>query len=159
MDCPMIVRPFKKSDARDCTDVITACVTSMKHLDGPARFYMLSKNDPADFFNEIKEDYALVAELHGQVVGVGALHENEIHRVYVSPDYQGNGIGETLILELEAEAEARGITRLQLQTPVASTDFYEHLGYTNEGKGYAKIGYATFEVVNMTKEISRPAGV
>lgn len=155
----MIVRQFKKSDARECCNVINDCITSMTHLDGPARFYMLSQNVPADFFNEIKEDYALVAELHGHIVGVGALHENEIHRVYVSPDYQGNGIGETLLLALEAEAETLGIQSLELQTPPDDVEFYEHLGYENTGTIYTKIGFATVLVVNMSKKITKPAGV
>ena len=155
----MIVRQFKKSDARECCNVINDCITSMTHLDAPARFYMLTKNVPSDFFNEIKEDYALVAELHGHIVGVGALHENEIHRIYVSPDYQGNGIGETLLLALEAEAGIQGIQLLQLQTPPDAVEFYEHLGYTDEGTSYTKIGFATVKVVNMSKDISAPAGV
>ena len=155
----MIVRQFVKADARECCSVINACVNSMKHLNSPARFYMLSTNVPADLFNEIKEDYALVAELHGQIVGVGALHDNEIHRVYVSPDYQGNGIGETLILSLEAEAQARGVEHLELQSPHDDVGFYEHLGYTNKGTTHAKIGFATVELVNMSKTISKAASV
>lgn len=155
----MIVRQFERADARECCSVINACIASMKHLDNPARFYMLSTNIPADFFNEIKEDYALIAELHGHIVGVGALHDNEIHRVYVSPDYQGNGIGETLILSLEAEAQARGVERIELQTPHDAVEFYEHLGYTNKGIAHEKIGYATVELVNMSKTISKAANV
>ncbi len=155
----MIVRQFEKADARECCNVINDCITSMSHLDGPARFYMLAKNVPSDFFNEIKEDYALVAELHGHIVAVGALHDNEVHRIYVSPDYQGNGIGETLLLALEAEAETRGVQTLELQTPLDSVEFYEHLGYSNDGITYTKIGYATVKVINMSKDISAPAGV
>ena len=112
----MIVRQFEQSDARACCSIINACITSTSHLSSPARFFLLSNNVPADFYNEIKDDYALIAELYGQVVGVGALRDNKIHHLYVSPDYQGSGIGETLMLALEAEAEAQGIaSRIEKQ--------------------------------------------
>lgn len=155
----MILRQFEQDDARACCSIINACITSTPHLSTSARFFLLSKNIPADFYNDVKDGYTLIAELYGQVVGVGALHENEIHHLYVSPDYQGSGIGETLMLALEAEAEAQGIDMIELESPAQSLEFYEHLGYQNEGVISDDIAHATLGLTKMSKKISKLAGV
>lgn len=154
----MIIRQFQKMDASACCSVINACITSMTHLDAPSRFYLLSKNVPSDFYNDIKDDYALVAELYGQVVAIGAIRDDEIHTVYVSPDYQGNGIGETLMVSLEAELQARGIETIQIKVPQHSIAFYEQLGYAKKSS-QAKLNLASVELFLMSKPINKFAGV
>jgi len=155
----MIVRPFKKSDAPACCNVINSCLTAMTNLDNPTRFYAMSNNIPADFYAAIKDDYALVAELHGQIVGVAALHDDEMHHVYVSPDYQGSGIGETLVLALEAEAKAYGITQLHITAAQDAVEFFKHIGYRIQGNQYRKVKYSAIQEVKMTKTIAESASV
>lgn len=155
----MIIRQFDKMDARACCSIIDACITATAQLSTPARFYLQSKNVPADFYNDVKDDYTLIAELHGHVVGVGALRSNQIHHIYVSPDFQGSGIGESLMLALEAEAEALGIEVIEIDASHESLEFYQHLGYKNNGKSNTNIEHATLEVTKMSKHISKPAGV
>ncbi|MGB7338554.1 MAG: GNAT family N-acetyltransferase [Phototrophicaceae bacterium] len=154
----MIIRQFEKKDASACCSIINACITAMTHLDSPSRFYLLSKNVPSDFYNTIKDDYALVAELHGQIVAIGAIKDNEIHTVFVSPDYQGNGIGEALMVSLEAELQARGVKVIQVHTPAHSIAFYEQLGYTKR-KTQSKINLTSVELTKMSKRINKFAGV
>lgn len=155
----MIIREFKQSDAAKCCQIINSCVNYMTGLNAQARFYILSKNIPDDFYTEIKDDYALVAELHGQIVGVGSLRENEIRRLYVSPDFQGSGIGETLMLSLEAEAQTQNVETITLQCPPNTVEFYQHLGYNKNGISHSEIGLAKFDVVNMSKSVPKPASV
>jgi ribosomal protein S18 acetylase RimI-like enzyme len=86
----------------------------------------------------------LVAELEGAVVGMAQLapsdaqnaaHRAEVQRVAVAPDARGKGIGRELMLEVEREARARGLTLLWLTTHdgTAAARFYEALGYTQLG--------------------------
>jgi GNAT superfamily N-acetyltransferase len=63
----------------------------------------------------------LVATLHGEPVGCGALkfHGNapaEVKRMWVSPSARGLGLGRRLLTELEAQAAARDVRTLRLET-------------------------------------------
>lgn len=50
----------------------------------------------------------LVALHDGHLVAAGALVENEITGVFVSPSMQGMGLGRMIMKELESLAESRG---------------------------------------------------
>jgi putative acetyltransferase len=63
----------------------------------------------------------LVAYLGGQPVACGAVRRieraiAEIKRMYVAPEARGRGVGRQVLLELEAEAQRLGATRLVLET-------------------------------------------
>jgi len=64
--------------------------------------------------------YFLVARLHGETAGCGALkcHPDfgEIKRMWVAPPARGMGIGRRLLEELESLARTRGIPVLRLET-------------------------------------------
>jgi len=61
-----------------------------------------------------------IARLDGQAVGCGgiALQDGlaEVKRMYVRPDKRGQNVGRALLAHLEAEARARGIRRMVLET-------------------------------------------
>jgi ribosomal protein S18 acetylase RimI-like enzyme len=79
----------------------------------------------------------LVATLHGEPVGCGALkfHDNaptEIKRMWVSPAVRGLGLGRRLLAALEARAAARGIPVVRLETNRAldeAVGLYRSAGY------------------------------
>jgi ribosomal protein S18 acetylase RimI-like enzyme len=79
----------------------------------------------------------LVAMLHGDPVGCGALklHEEgwaEVKRMWVSPTVRGLGLGRRLLAELETQAAAHGIRTLRLETNRALTEaigLYRAAGY------------------------------
>jgi ribosomal protein S18 acetylase RimI-like enzyme len=63
----------------------------------------------------------LVATLHGEPVGCGALkfHDDgpaEVKRMWVSPARRGLGLGRRILAELEERAAARGVRALRLET-------------------------------------------
>jgi DNA-binding MarR family transcriptional regulator len=63
----------------------------------------------------------LVARLDGRPVGCGAVKATEpgvgsIKRMWVSPEVRGTGLGRRLLLALEKEAAALGMTLLRLET-------------------------------------------
>ena len=79
----------------------------------------------------------LVATLHAEPVGCGALklHGNgpaEVKRMWVSPTVRGLGLGRRLLDELEAQAVARGVRVLRLETNRSLTEaigLYHSAGY------------------------------
>jgi DNA-binding MarR family transcriptional regulator/N-acetylglutamate synthase-like GNAT family acetyltransferase len=79
----------------------------------------------------------LLATLHGEAVGCGALKFHpgapaEIKRMWVAAEARGLGVGRRLLAELEARAAARGVRRLRLETNRALTEaigLYRSAGY------------------------------
>jgi GNAT superfamily N-acetyltransferase len=84
-----------------------------------------------------EEMVATVGAFDGdQIVGHAALRpfddSLEVKRVFVSPDYRGQGISKRLMLELESIAGERGVSSLVLQTGAKQDEaiaLYERLGY------------------------------
>jgi DNA-binding MarR family transcriptional regulator/GNAT superfamily N-acetyltransferase len=79
----------------------------------------------------------LVATLHGEPVGCGALKFHgdapaEVKRMWVAPSARGLGLGRRLLGELEAHAARRGVRTLRLETNHALTEaigLYRAAGY------------------------------
>ena len=77
-----------------------------------------------------------VARLDGEAVGCGGIAFEtgfaELKRMYVRPDARGKGVVQAVIAQLEAEAKARGVTRLLLETGDvlhAALRVYERAGF------------------------------
>jgi DNA-binding MarR family transcriptional regulator/GNAT superfamily N-acetyltransferase len=79
----------------------------------------------------------LVATLGDEPVGCGALKYHgdapaEVKRMWISPEARGLGLGRRMLTELEAEAAARGVRTLRLETNRALTEaigLYRSAGY------------------------------
>ena len=84
----------------------------------------------------------LIGEWDGIIVAMGALHctspeRAEIKRMRVHPDFQGRGIGQIILNELEARARAIGYKTLHLDTSVvqiAAQKLYEKNGFREVGR-------------------------
>lgn len=91
--------------------------------------------DPEEVAND--RGAFLVLYRDGTPVGCGALRlldaeTAELKRMYVSPLERGQGLGRLLVDALEAEARARGVRRLVLETGVrqaAALALYRATGY------------------------------
>jgi ribosomal protein S18 acetylase RimI-like enzyme len=83
----------------------------------------------------------LVGEWDGRFVAMGGFRRTsperaEIKRMRVHPDYQGRGLGQIILSELEARACALGYTTLHLDTSpaqVAAQKLYEKNGFRPVG--------------------------
>jgi putative acetyltransferase len=79
----------------------------------------------------------LVARLGTDVVGCGALVDRagqygELKRMYVRPDRRGAGVGRAILAALAAQARARGLRTLRLETGNAQPEalaLYERAGF------------------------------
>jgi ribosomal protein S18 acetylase RimI-like enzyme len=108
----------------------------------------------------------LVATLHGEPVGCGALkyHDDaptEIKRMWVSPAVRGLGLGRRLLAALEARAAVRGIPVVRLETNQAldeAVGLYRAAGY-REVPAFNDEPYAHhwFEKTLDQEAASRPA--
>lgn len=65
----------------------------------------------------------------GVPVGTGGRDENHITRLYVLPEYQGNGYG-TFIMDRIEEEIAQEYNAVSLEASLPGIIMYEHRGYT-----------------------------
>jgi GNAT superfamily N-acetyltransferase len=90
------------------------------------------------------------------VVGFGQLEPNtgEVEAVYVLPERQREGIGQTLLSELEARARVRGISRLELSATLNAAQFYERAGYARDHPTVHRLPTGVeLQCIRMTKEL------
>lgn len=100
----------------------------------------------------------LIGEWNGIFVAMGAFRRTgperaEIKRMRVYPDYQGRGLGQIILTELEARARALGYKTLHLDTAVIQVParkLYEKNGYREVGRDI----YGGLEVILYEKQLT-----
>jgi putative acetyltransferase len=82
-------------------------------------------------------EYRLIAELDGQIVGIGALvcERSELRACYVAPAAGHRGVGSALVRAIERAARERGLRVLELDSSVTAEPFYRKQGYKVSGRG------------------------
>lgn len=77
---------------------------------------------------DIENDRVGVLFLNGKLVGTGSHNENHITRVYVDPDFQGQGYGSFIMQHLEDEIFA-GYDTVLLDASLPASHLYKKRGY------------------------------
>ncbi len=89
---------------------------------------------------EAEKGFTIVALENGRIVGCGSVLGEYVGRVYIDPDFQGRGIGRTLMENLERHAAQQGVERLRLCASLPSLDFYLKMGYSIREKTFEEVG-------------------
>ncbi|HJW15509.1 MAG TPA: arsenic resistance N-acetyltransferase ArsN2 [Flavisolibacter sp.] len=93
-----------------------------------------SQNLPAEDLPNVLADFYTAVDA-GELIGLIGMerygHYGLLRSMVVHPDYRNKGIAETLVTQLEQDAEASGITEMYLLTETADKYFSK--------KGYATI--------------------
>jgi predicted GNAT family N-acyltransferase len=93
-----------------------------------------------------------VAIVDGTVVGTGRLTpDGTIGRIAVSDALRGKGIGAAVLTVLEDQAEARGLSAVELHAQVHALGFYDRYGYVPCSEVYLEAG---IQHQSMRKELS-----
>ena len=90
----------------------------------------------------------------GEIIGTGSRTENHITRVYVLPEYQGQGFGSMIINNLEKEIFA-GYDFCELDASLPGCIFYENRGYKTVKHVKFDIGggkFMIYEIMRKTAE-------
>ena len=104
--------------------------------------------------------HTLVVHSGGALVATGTRVETNVRRVYVSADRHRRGIGQMVMAELEAEALAAGVARLDLSASLTALEFYLRLGYeiTSE-EDYEVAPGQHLEYYEMAKALEREESI
>lgn len=80
-----------------------------------------------------------VAEASHRIIGTGAYHPShrgpkavELRKMFILPDYRGQGLGRFMLDQLEQSAAAKGFTEMWLETATVLKEairLYERCGY------------------------------
>jgi ribosomal protein S18 acetylase RimI-like enzyme len=124
---------------RDMRDKDAEHVIAVWHASGVARPW----NDPATDIAFARRDLhstILVADLAGRIVATAMVgedgHRGWVYYVAADPEYQGRGLGRTMMNAAETWLAKRGVWKVQLLVRgdnAAVKKFYEHLGYLDTG--------------------------
>lgn len=102
--------------------------------------------------------YALIKD--GMIIGTGSHTDNHITRVYVLPEYQGQGFGSYIMDQLENEIFSR-FDLCELDASLPACIFYEKRGYRTRkhvkydiGNGYFMI----YEIMEKRDKLSKVCG-
>jgi ribosomal protein S18 acetylase RimI-like enzyme len=102
----------------------------------------------------------IVAEYERRIVGMGALKRRDdthadITRMRIHPDFQRQGIGQSILSRLEEAAGRIGYRTLTLDTTagqIPARRLYEKNGYTE----FKRTHYKQFEVILYEKKLTSP---
>ena len=84
------------------------------------------------YTSPITEQFMLVAEAQGQVVGFAQLdaRHSTVVAVYVSPEFARQGVGSDLLRGIAEHALSLGLSELRLQASLNAVPFYSRAGYS-----------------------------
>lgn len=85
----------------------------------------------------LPNETTLVAEVDGVIAGFGVIIEanNELRALYVADRFGKQGVGTTLLRELERLAKQRGCTELRMDSSLTAAPFYLRHGYVEQQHG------------------------
>jgi putative acetyltransferase len=91
---------------------------------------------PEMYIGWIDTRMVIVAELEGDVVGLGQLNptSGEIDKLFVHPAVARRGIGAALLRALEQSAVERGFTEVSLSASLNAAAFYAAAGFESRGR-------------------------
>jgi GNAT superfamily N-acetyltransferase len=128
---------MRDDEARVFLEIQRASVRGLAVNDYPAsvveEWAPLPVTDAAVAIFRVNQDdeVRLVAELDGELVGIGALvlAGSELRACYVVPAAARRGVGSTLVAEIERIALHHGLINLELLSSLTAEPFYRALGY------------------------------
>ena len=130
---------FRQASRSDVVDVLTIKRAAIEAVDtdGYTQRQLDAWKPDTDalpaFERAIESDRftIVLAELEGEPAGYGVLnHEtNRIDALFVHPDFEGTGIGSSLLGQLEMRAQMHDIPELKVVASLNATSFYRSRGY------------------------------
>ena len=80
-------------------------------------------------------NYTAVAVRVGEVVGIGLITQaGKLSLCYLLPEVRHAGVGKALLLALEQQALAWGVSVLKMHSTATARPFFESRGYVSAGK-------------------------
>ena len=136
------IREMRPEDARRFLEIHHAAVRGIAAKDYPPSVVEAWARPITDqvierFLANRGREIRLVAEMDGEIVGVGAIvvRNSELRACYVAPSAARRGVGSAVVSEIERIAREHHLDHLELESSITAERFYSALGYQVEGRG------------------------
>lgn len=134
----MLVRRFENKDAKEVSELIVATLRTTNIKDYSSEYI---ENDvrilqPQNILDKAVWTHFYVVCDDEKIVGCGSIgpywgkeDESSLFTIFVLPDYQGKGIGRTIIETLEKDEFFLRAKRIEIPASITGTPFYIKMGY------------------------------
>jgi len=135
----MFVRRFENKDAKEVSDLIvtTLRVTNIKDYSSEYIENDVNVLQADNILERASWTHFYVVCDNEKIVGCGAIgpywgkkDESSLFTIFVLPDYQGKGIGRTIIETLEKDEYFLRAKRVEIPASITGTPFYLKMGYS-----------------------------
>ena len=135
------IREFDEEDLSSVYNLIqnTIDISYYKVYSKEAIEFFKAHHSLEHILDDAVKGYTIIAELESELLGTATLFGSNIRRVFVSPRYQLNGVGELLVQVLEKEASCKQLTVVDLEASISSKSFWESLGFIVREKDHIPV--------------------
>lgn len=153
----MIIRKYDEKDLKEVLQLFYNTVHSINIKD-----YTLEQvnawapkiPEKKKWENFLYENKTSVVVINQKIVGFSDLREDGyLNTMYVSKDYQGQGIATILLSRIEQEAQNLSITKLTTEASITAKDFFRKRGFNIVEKQNKKHNNMAFVNYIMEKNI------
>ncbi|MFN1534529.1 GNAT family N-acetyltransferase [Vibrio jasicida] len=97
-----------------------------------------------------------VAELDGVIVGYSDVQPSGlVDHFFCHHEYQGQGVGRSLMTHVFKQAEAKGRNRIYSEVSITARPFYEHMGFTVVNEQQIEVRGATLTNYVMERHLDK----
>ncbi|MBO2714596.1 GNAT family N-acetyltransferase [Lactiplantibacillus plantarum] len=136
----IVQRNFKNSDAKEVANLVeeTMLTTNIKDYSKEYVENDLKHLTAQDFKDRAKNFhcYVFINDTVNKIIAVGSIgaywgkkDESSLFNIFVSPEYQGRGIGKQLIQTLEQDEYFKRAKRIEIPASITGLGFYQKMGY------------------------------
>jgi GNAT superfamily N-acetyltransferase len=101
--------------------------------------HFIEYSNKSDILDDAKQNYVIVVKNENKIIATGTLSYTYIKRVFVSPDFQGKGLGKLIMQDLEEKAKANNLKLVELHSSLFAKKFYDSLNYKMFKIGNVKV--------------------
>lgn len=127
---------IRKASHKDLPEVLQLFTDTIRHVcsndysQDQINAWVKSINNTKRWNSRIDEQYFIVAEQHGTIVGFASLEDGTyVDLLYVHKDYQRQGVGRALIRDLETESFRLGAKEQTSDVSITARPFFEFHGF------------------------------
>lgn len=146
---------IKKAELAECKaiyKIVERSISSVypRYYSREITNFFLKLHSKDNIAQDIKKGNVFFIRENALIIGTGSIKDNHITRLYIDPDFSGQGYGQKLLETLENEVR-KDYQKAVLETSLPATIFYEKNGYQMQkhldydiGDGY-KLVYGLME--------------
>lgn len=134
----MKIRRFEEKDAKKVSELIveTLWKTNIKDYSFDLIENHVNNFQPENVIERASWTHFYVAEEKNNIIGCGAIapywdkiDESSLFTIFISPEYQGKGIGRKIVETLEKDEYFLRAKRIEIPASVTAVQFYKKMGY------------------------------